>query len=207
LKTIEISAKTVEEAFEAGIKELGVKRDNVKLEIINEPSQGLFKFLSSKNAKIKLTVLKGPEDYIKDFLEKLLHIINIKGNVNFKRENGGILFYNISGKDLGLLIGKRGNTLNALQYLINVILHRQFTSTEDRVIIDIENYREKRRITLEQLAKNLALKAMRTNKEVVLEPMTPQERRIIHLALKNNKHVVTYSYGDDPHRKVIISPR
>ena len=173
MKTIEISAKTVEEAFEAGIKELGVKRDNVKLEIINEPSQGLFKFLSSKNAKIKLTVLKGPEDYIKDFLEKLLHIINIKGNVNFKRENGGILFYNISGKDLGLLIGKRGNTLNALQYLINVILHRQFTSTEDRVIIDIENYREKRRITLEQLAKNLALKAMRTNKEVVLEPMTP----------------------------------
>lgn len=207
MKTIEVSAKTVEEALEEGIKELGVKRDNVSVEIINEPSQGLLKFLGPKNAKIKLTVLKGPEDYIKDFLEKLLHIINIKGNVIFERENGGVLFFNISGKDLGLLIGKRGNTLNALQYLLNVILHRQFAFLESRVIVDIENYREKRKITLEQLAKNLALKAIRTNKEVVLEPMTPQERRIIHIALKNNKHVVTYSYGDDPYRKVIISPR
>ncbi len=207
MKTLEVTAKTVEEALEEGIKELGVKKNNVRVEIINEPSQGLLKFLGSKNAKIKLTVLKEPEEYVKEFLEKLLHIIQLNGKVIVERENDGDLHFNISGKDLGLLIGKRGNTLNALQYLLNVILHRQFALIEGRVIVDIENYREKRKITLEQLAKNLASKVMRTKKEVVLEPMTPQERRIIHIALKNNKHVVTYSHGDDPHRKVIISPR
>ncbi len=207
MKTLEITAKTVEEALEEGVKELGVKKDNVRMEIINEPSQGLLKFLSSKNAKIKLTVLKEPDEYVKDFLEKLLHIIKLNGNIMVERDNEGDLYFNISGKELGLLIGKRGNTLNALQYLSNVILHRQFALTDSRVIVDIENYREKRKVTLEQLAKNLASKVMRTKKEVVLEPMTPQERRIIHIALKNNKHVVTYSYGDDPHRKVIISPR
>ncbi|MGI6328076.1 MAG: RNA-binding cell elongation regulator Jag/EloR [Dethiobacteria bacterium] len=207
MKTLEVTAKTIEEALEEGIKELGVKKNNVRVEIINEPSQGLLKFLSSKNAKIKLTVLKEPEEYVKEILENILHIIKLNGKVIVERESEEELFFNISGKELGLLIGKRGSTLNALQYLMNVILHRQFALAESRVIIDIENYREKRKVTLEQLAKNLASKVMRTKKEVVLEPMTPQERRIIHIALKNNKNVVTYSYGDDPHRKVIISPR
>ena len=173
MKTLEVTAKTVEEALEEGIKELGVKKNNVRVEIINEPSQGLLKFLSSKNAKIKLTVLKEPEEYVKEFLEKLLHIIQLNGKVIVERENDGDLHFNISGKDLGLLIGKRGNTLNALQYLLNVILHRQFALIEGRVIVDIE-ITGKRKITLEQLAKNLASKVMRT-KEVVLEPMTPRK--------------------------------
>ncbi len=208
MNTLEITAKTIEEALEEGIKELGVRKENVRMEVINEPSQGLLKFLSSKNAKIKLTVLREPEEYVKDFLEKILHIIKVNGEVIVAEHgNDEDLYFNINGKELGILIGKRGSTLNALQYLANVILHRQFAFTESRVIVDIENYREKRKVTLEQLAKNLASKVMRTKKEVVLEPMTPQERRIIHLALKNNKHVVTYSYGDDPYRKVIISPR
>jgi spoIIIJ-associated protein len=205
--SLEISAKTVEEALDEGIKKLGVKKENVNLEILNEPSQGLLKFLGSKPAKIRLTVKKEPEEYIKDFLENILRIIGLQGDVLLEANEDDTLSITINGKDLGLLIGKRGNTLNALQYLANVIFHRQFANNKKRILLDVENYRMKRKKTLEELAKNLALKALRTKKEVILEPMTPQERRIIHLALKNNRDVITSSHGEEPYRKVVISPR
>lgn len=207
MRSLEIIAKTVEEALEEGIKQLGVRKENTKIEILTEPSQGLLKFLGSKSAKVKLTVIKEPEEYMTDFLKEILNIIGLEGEVITQKENGDDVCLNIKGKELGLLIGKRGNTLNALQYLSNVILHRQFTLLNGRTIIDIENYRQKRRVTLEQLAKNLAEKALRTNKDVMLEPMTPQDRRIIHLALQDNSDVITYSNGNEPYRKVVISPR
>jgi spoIIIJ-associated protein len=205
--SLEISAKTVEEALDEGIKKLGVKKENIQVEILNEPSQGLLKFLGSKPAKLRLTVIKEPEEFIKEFLQKLLHIIRLEGDVSVEKNEEDDLFLKINGKDLGLLIGKRGNTLNALQYLSNVVFHRQFACNKGRILLDVENYRLKRKKTLEQLAKNLALKALRTKKEVTLEPMTPQERRIIHLALKNNRDVITSSHGEEPYRKVVISPR
>jgi spoIIIJ-associated protein len=204
---LEISAKTVEDALEEGIKKLGVKRENLEVEIISEPPQGLLKFLSSKTAKVKLTIKKQPEDYIVEFLQDILQIIGIEGDVSLENSEEGVFLLKINGKDLGLLIGKRGSTLNALQYLTNIIFHRQFVYNKERVLVDVENYRSRRKKTLEQLAKNLAIKAMRTKKEVTLEPMTPQERRIIHLALKNNRDVITSSYGEEPYRKVVISPR
>ena len=180
----------------------------ISYEILNEPYQGLLKFLGSKPAKVKLSVIKEPEEYMTGFLKDIIHIIGLEGEVISKvEENGEDISLNINGKDLGLLIGKRGNTLNALQYLANVILHRQFSLSGGRTIIDIENYRQKRRVTLEQLAKNLADKAFRTNKDVILEPMNPQDRRIIHLALQNSRDVTTHSHGDEPYRKVVISPR
>lgn len=206
MNSLEVSAKTVEEAMEEGIRQLGVRKENIVVEIINEPPQGLLKFLSSKTAKVRLTVKKQPEEFIIDFLQDILEKIGLQGDITLDNEEGMFLL-KINGKDLGLLIGKRGNTLNALQYLTNIVFHRQFAYNKERVLVDVENYRLRRKRTLEQLAKNLALKAMRTQKEVTLEPMTPQERRIIHLALKNNEDVITSSYGKEPYRKVIISPR
>jgi len=205
--SLEISARTVEEALEEGLKKLGVKRGNVKLEILNGPSQGIFKFLSAKAAKVRITVIKEPAEYMKEFVERIVNIIGLEGEVTIEESPEGDIFLKISGKGMGLLIGKRGNTLNALQYLANVVFHRQFAACSGRVVLDIENYRQKRKKTLEQLAKNLALKALRTKKEVTLEPMTPQERRIIHMALKNYRDVVTSSHGEEPYRKVIITPR
>ncbi len=207
MNTIEVSAKTVEEALEEGLKKLGVKKENVQIETLSEPAQGIFKFISSKQAKLRLTVLKNAEEYVQDFLEKLVHIMGIEGKVNIISNDEGNLHLEITGESLGILIGKRGNTLNAMQYLANVVLYRQFAFQNRRIILDIENYRFKRKKTLENLARNLALKALRTKKEVALEPMNPQERRIIHLALKNNRDVVTSSHGEEPYRKIVISPR
>lgn len=207
MTSVEVSAKTVEEALSEGIKLLGVKKNNVKVEIISEPSQGFLKILGSRAAKVKVSILKEPGEYIKDILNEILHIIGLKGEVIISKEDDENIFLEVRGEKLGLLIGKHGSTLNDLQYLANVMLHRQFDSIKHRVIIDIENYRQKRKRTLEQLAQNLAFKALRMKKEINLEPMTPNERRIIHLALKSNKDVVTYSKGEEPHRKVIISPR
>ena len=114
---------------------------------------------------------------------------------------------NVSGQKMGMLIGKRGQTLNALQYLLNVIYHKKFPEQEGRIILDVEDYRQKREETLRMLAENLAKKVVRMHREVVLEPMTPQERRIIHTALQEHEAVRTYSEGEEPYRKVVIAPR
>ncbi len=207
MTSVEVSAKTVDEALTEGIKMLGVKKTNVKVEIISEPAQGFLKLLSSRTAKVKVSILKEPGEYMRDFVSELLNIIGLKGEVIISKEDDENICLEIKGEKLGLLIGKHGNTLNDLQYLANVLLHRQFETIKRRVIIDIENYRHKRKRTLEQLAQNLAFKALKMKKEINLEPMSPNERRIIHLALKSNRDVITYSKGEEPYRKVIISPR
>jgi len=207
MTSVEVSAKTVEEALAEGLKMLGVKKNNVKVEVITEPSQGFLKIFGASVAKIKVIVINEPGDYVKDFLSNILQLIGIKGEVIINKEDEENIYIEIKGEKLGLLIGKHGNTLNDLQYLTNVMLHRQFESIKKRVIIDMENYRYKRKKTLEKLAMNLAYKALKIKKEINLEPMTPNERRIIHLALKSNKDVTTYSKGEEPYRKVVIAPR
>jgi len=207
MTSVEVSAKTIEEALAEGLKILGVKRNNVNVEVINEPSQGFLKIFGSSTAKIKVSIINGPGEYIKDFLTNILRLIGLEGEVVINKEDDENIHIEIKGEKLGLLIGKHGNTLNDLQYLTNVMLHRQFDTIKKRVIIDMENYRYKRKKTLEKLAQNLAYKALKIKKEINLEPMTPNERRIIHLALKNNKDVTTYSKGEEPYRKVVITPR
>ncbi len=205
--TVEVCARNVEDAVREGVEKLGVKQDNVKVEIINEASQGILKILGAKPAKVKLTVRKKPDEYMKDIFENLMQKMMLNAVVSVKEKEDESICLDIEGKELGVLIGKRGNTLNALQYLANVIYHRQFSFGRGRILVDVENYRKKRKKTLEQLARNLAVKAMNTKSDVTLEPMTAQERRIIHLALKNHKDVITYSQGEEPFRNVVISPR
>lgn len=207
MRSIEISNKSVEEALQEGILQLGVRKDNVKVEVINEASSGLFKILANKPARVKLTVIFEPVELVNNFLQEILRLMGLEGEVSIVKEEEDSINVEISGKHLGVLIGKRGNTLNALQYLCNVVLSRNFTEQRRRVLLDVENYRERREKNLQQLAANMAVKAVRINRELPLEPMTPQERRIIHLALKNSRDVTTYSKGEEPFRKVIIAPR
>jgi len=207
MTVVEVSAKTVEEALAEGIRILGVKKDNAGIEILSEPAHGIMKLLGSREARVKVFVLNEPGDYIKSFITDIIHLIGLYGEAHISKEDDENIYLEIKGEKLGLLIGKHGNTLNELQYLANVMLHRQFETIKKRVVIDMENYRHKRKKTLERLAQNLAVKALKIRKEIILEPMSPGERRIIHLALKSNKDVTTYSKGDEPYRKVVITPR
>lgn len=207
MRSIEVSSKSVEEALQEGIMQLGVRKDNVQVEVLNEASSGLFKLLANKPARVKLTVIHEPVELIQNFLQEILRLIDLEGEVRVVKEEEENIHVEINGKRMGVLIGKRGNTLNALQYLCNVVLSRNFNEHKRRILLDVENYRQRRESNLQQLAENMAGKATRTNREVSLEPMTPQERRIIHLALKNNTDVTTYSKGEEPFRKVVIAPR
>ncbi len=205
MKTVEKTGKTVEEAVESGLEELGIKRENAEIEIISEPSQGFFGLIGTRSAKVKISVKKLPAEFARDFIQELTEKMGLTGvNVKIEKENENIVYLDIVGDNLGILIGKRGQTLNSIQYLTNLVVNRQFNDFS-RIMIDIENYRERREKTLKQLADNLAQKVIRGRRNIVLEPMIPQERRIIHTALQNNPSVSTYSQGDEPFRKVVIT--
>lgn len=205
MKTVEKTGKTVEEAIASGLEEMGIKRENAEIEILSEPSQGLFGFIGTRPAKVKMSVKKLPAEFARDFIQELTEKMGLTGvKVEIEKENEKTIYLDIVGDNLGILIGKRGQTLNSIQYLTNLVVNRQFTDFS-RIMIDIENYRERREKTLKQLADNLAHKVIRGKRNIVLEPMIPQERRIIHTALQNNPSVSTYSQGDEPFRKVVIT--
>lgn len=205
MKTVEKTAKTVEEAVELGIEELGIKRENAEIEILSEPSNGLFGFIGTRSAKVKISMKKLPADFARDFIHELIEKMGLSNvNVEIEKQNENTIYVDIVGDNLGILIGKRGQTLNSMQYLANLVVNRQFNEF-NRVMIDIENYRDRREKTLKQLAENLARKVVKGRRNIVLEPMIPQERRIIHTALQNNSSVSTYSQGDEPFRKVVIT--
>ena len=140
----------------------------------------------------------------KEFLGKVFEAMNMEVSISVEM-NENEMDIELSGKDMGVLIGKRGQTLDSLQYLTSIVVNKG-QKEYIRVKVDTENYRSRRKETLENLAKNLAYKAKRTKNPVSLEPMNPYERRIIHSALQNDKYVTTHSEGEDPFRKVIITP-
>ena len=143
-------------------------------------------------------------DEAKVFLNKVFAAMNMTVDIDIKNTEDEIDI-NLAGDDMGVLIGKRGQTLDSLQYLTSLVVNKG-NKEYIRVKVDTENYRERRKETLENLAKNLAYKVKRTKRPVSLEPMNPYERRIIHSALQNDKYVTTHSEGEDPYRKVVITP-
>ncbi|MGI6097547.1 MAG: RNA-binding cell elongation regulator Jag/EloR [Dethiobacteria bacterium] len=207
MKEIEITAKTVEEAVEIALNKLNIiKRSNADIEVLNEPSSGFLGFFGSRKAQVRVRVKYEPQEYLIELLTKILDCMGYnKAQVRIIESEPEIISVEITGDDLGVLIGRRGQTLNALQYLLNIVLRRQFKGLQKKVLLDIENYRQKREKTLKNLALNLARKVVQKKEQITLEPMTPQERRIIHLALQDNPYVVTCSKGEDPNRKVVIS--
>ena len=199
---IEKKAKTKEEAIELALAELGVSIEEVEIEVIEEGSKG-FLGLGGKDAVVKVSYNPDSEKRAKDFLNKIFEIT--KEDVTVESEiDGEVLKINLSGPDMGIVIGKRGETLDALQHLTSLVVNRGDKSFL-KVSLDAENYREKRNVALEELAGKLANKVMRTGRNQTLEPMNAYERRIIHSALQNHETVTTYSIGQGVNRKVVIA--
>ena len=205
----EFTGKTVEEAITNATIELGTTSDNLEYEVIEKESSGILglgKKPARINAKIK-EVSKNIDETAKEFLDKMFGAMNlvVKMDIAVNNEEKTI-DVNLLGDDMGVLIGKRGQTLDSIQYLLSLVVNK---GTDDyyRVKLDTENYRERRKETLENLARNVAKKAKRIRREVSFEPMNPYERRIIHSALQDDKYVTTRSEGDEPYRHVVVVPK
>jgi len=205
MDSIEKSGKTVEEAIEEALAILNCTRDQVEVEIIEQGSKG-FLGLGSKLAKVLVTKKNNPEKKAKEFLKEVTMLMGLSVDIETELDDEKHLNMDLKGNSLGVLIGKRGQTLDSLQYLINLVVNKG-DAPYVSVTLDTENYRQKRKETLENLAFNLAKKAKSSRRNVILEPMNPYERRIIHAALQNDRYVTTYSQGEEPYRNVVISPK
>ncbi|MGE4271849.1 MAG: RNA-binding cell elongation regulator Jag/EloR [Desulfitobacterium sp.] len=205
MRFAEKTGKTVDEAISACLAELGVDRDRVKIEVLEEPTKkGLFGLLGTTQAKVRVTYEDSPGEIASVFLKDVCQSMGVNAEFNWSQTTGQHWLVNITGEELGILIGRRGDTLEALQYLTNLAVSKQL-SEKVRIIVDVEGYRQRREETLVRLAKRLSDKVKRTGTRVVLEPMNPHERRIIHTALQEETHISTFSEGEEPNRKVVIS--
>ena len=230
---IEFTGKTVDDAITEACQKFTITSDRLEYEVVEKGTAGIFGF-AAKPAVIKARVFDPnapkeedtkkeekkenkeektskktdtevvPAADPKEFLNKVFAAMNMEVSVSVEM-NENEMNIDLSGEDMGVLIGKRGQTLDSLQYLTSIVVNKG-QKEYIRVKVDTENYRSRRKETLENLAKNLAYKAKRTKNPVSLEPMNPYERRIIHSALQNDKYVTTHSEGEDPYRKVIITP-
>lgn len=205
LTEVEKTGKTIEEALKSAVAELAVPEDRVTYEILEMPSKGFLGIIGNKPARIKVTVKKlAPVDVAVNFLEDLFKAMDM--NVTLTRQEAADSYaFDLAGDDLGVLIGKHGQTLDALQYLTNLAANQDLSQDKVRILLDIENYRKRREETLCRLAKRLADKVKRGGDKIVLEPMSRHERKIIHTALQDDNRVITYSDGDEPYRKVVIA--
>ena len=205
MEYIEVSAKTVNEAITEACTKLGITSDKLDYQVIDEGSAG-FLGIGSKPAVIKAGVKQlSVDENVKTFLNNVFAAMNMTVVVDVKYDEAEKnMDIELSGDEMGVLIGKRGQTLDSLQYLVSLVANKD---SEDyiRVKVDTENYRERRKETLENLAKNIAYKVKRTRRPVSLEPMNPYERRIIHSALQNDRYVTTHSEGEEPYRKVVVT--
>ncbi len=200
--TVEKTAKTVEEALRLALIELEAKEEEVVVDVLEEPKKALLGLIGGKEARVKVTLKEDADRRAKQFLADVFGKMNIEGTVEAKMD-GKDLYVNVEGSDMAVLIGRRGQTLDSLQYLVSLVVNKD-RDDYIRVVLDTENYRDKRKETLEKLANRLAYKARKMRKDIILEPMNPYERRIIHSALQGNPYVSTRSEGEEPYRKVII---
>jgi len=203
VKTLEITGKNVEEAIEKALIQLDTTKDKVEIEVIEKGCKGFLNILGTKLAKIKVTLKKDFQKEAREFLENVLKSMNIEATIDIK-ETEDNLYINLNGNDMGILIGYRGETLDALQYLVSLSVNKGMEEGYKRITLDTEGYRKKREETLIRLADKLAKKVKNYGKTVKLEPMNPYERRIIHSELQDNPYVKTYSEGDEPFRRVVI---
>jgi len=232
LKKVVAVGKTVDDAIRNGLVQLGATVDQVRVRILEQPSKGLFGLIGSRDAKVELELIVAdvaaaeaedkakqgadqapltqspvqPVDSLDEtfrFLNDVFEAMHIRVEMT-KNQDSDHITINLSGDEIGILIGRRGQTLDALQYLTNIV-HNRHSKSHTKIILDAENFRDRRRQTLEELSERLARKVVKTRKEVVLEPMSPLERKIIHSALQDHRYVKTYSKGEDPNRRVVIA--
>ncbi|WP_027964579.1 RNA-binding cell elongation regulator Jag/EloR [Halalkalibacillus halophilus] len=205
MREITASGQTVEEAKENALKQLNLNEEQVIVDVIDEGKRGILGMFGSKRAYVKVTEKEDALQTGKTYLLDVAHEMGIENiDIEVSQQEQEMKF-DFVGDKLGMLIGKRGQTINALQYLTNLVVNKN-QETYFTVVVDAENYRQRRQDTLENLANNLAKKATRLNQEVKIEPMPSFERKVIHTALHDHSEVSTYSDGRDPHRRVVIKP-
>lgn len=206
MEMITVTAKTVDDAIIQASVQLGVSSDKLQYEVVEKGSTGLLGgLIGSKPAVIRARKVDSIDDKACEFLNSVFHAMGISVEIDTKlNEEDKELEVNLSGDEMGILIGKRGQTLDSLQYLLSLVVNKE-SNDYLRVKLDTENYRERRKETLETLAKNIAYKVKRTRRSVSLEPMNPYERRIIHSALQSDPAVSTHSEGEEPYRRVVVT--
>ena len=204
MKQVTATGQTVEEAVKSALAQLQTSKDRTDIDIIDEGKKGIFGIFGSRPAVVKVTVIIDPIEEAKKFLTQVSEQMGAPAEIEIKREGKHVHFI-MTGEKIALLIGKRGQTLNSLQYLTQLVINR-FSNQYLTVILDAEDYRKRRNETLVQLAHRLAGKALKSGKDVTLEPMPSYERKVIHAALSDNKRVKTFSDGSEPHRFIVISP-
>ncbi|MCT4662540.1 MAG: protein jag [Tissierellales bacterium] len=205
MKSIVKTGKTIEEAVEAALAELGATKEDVSIHVLEEPTKGFLGIIGNKEAKVQIDVDKSPEVLADKFLREVVGKMGIVAVPEMSRE-GEYLKIDLVGEnkhDMGLIIGKRGATLDSIQYLTSIVVNAKREGYV-KILLDTENYRERRKETLESLAQKMASKAKRTGRNIKLEPMNPYERRIIHSALQGHDAVTTHSIGEGEYRRVVI---
>ncbi len=206
MKKIVASGKTIEDAVRAGLEQLQVTENRVTTTVLEHPSKGFLGLFGAKEAKVELELIPDPLEEAEQFIREVSAAMGLQVEIGRKQSREGTLLAVSGSGDLGMLIGRRGQTLDALQYLVNIVANR-YASSHLRIVLDAEDFRERRRKTLEDLSDRLAGRVIRTRKEVVLEPMAPHERKVIHSQLQNHPKVKTFSRGDEPNRRVVITLR
>ena len=211
INSLELRSKSQEEAIQKAIEQLNVNKEDIediKVEVIEEPSKGFLGFIGAKDGLYRITLIEKQIeikeiDIAKEFIETMLHNAKINADVIATQEEN-LIKINIKGKEATCLIGRRGETLDAVQFLTGLALNKINKDSHCRVLVDIENYREKREQSLIRYANKVAREVAKTKKTKKLDYMNPYERRIVHSALQNDKYVITYSEGTDPYRRLVI---
>lgn len=202
-RIIEIKSKNQEEAIKKALEQLKVNESDLEIEVLEQPTKGFLGLIGSKEGTYKFTVKETEIDIAKNFVENILKNSNVEAIVKVKQDNN-LIKVNIEGNDAACLIGRRGETLDSIQFLTGLALNKINKESDFRVLVDIENYRSKREDSLVRYANKMAREVAKTKKTKKLDYMNPYERRIVHSALQNDKYVTTYSEGTDPYRRLVI---
>lgn len=204
MKQVTATAQTVDEAVESAIKQLNASEDMIEVQVVDEGKKGFLGLFGTRPAIVKVILKQDPLAEAKRFIEDIAEQMGAPVQVTLKKE-GKLVIFELSGEKIAMLIGKRGQTLNSLQYLTQLVANKH-SEQYLTVMLDAEDYRSRRTQTLTQLAEKMASKALYTKKEVPLEPMPSYERKVIHSALMNRKNIKTYSAGAEPNRYIVIAP-
>ncbi|HHV38369.1 MAG TPA: protein jag [Tepidimicrobium sp.] len=201
-------SKTVDEAVKVALEELDATERDIHVEVLEEPSRGLFGLIGGKDATVKVTVVNDPVEKAQKFIDDLLSYMNINGSCSIEKKGLclNIDIIDVNSSDMGIIIGKRGNTLDAIQFLTSLTVNRD-RDEYIKVLIDVKGYRKRREETLIRLANRMGKKAKYSDRPIKLEPMNPYERRIIHSALQYKDGINTYSEGEEPYRRVVIQAK
>lgn len=203
MNSLEKTGRTVEEAIQSACQELGVRREEVDVEVLEEPSRGFLGILGTRAARVRVTVRPHKVELAKEFVSGLLANMGLKASLEV-RGQGESRTIDIIGRDLGILIGRRGDTLKHVEFLTNMACAKGSGDVK-RIVVDVGGYRKRREQRLEEMARNVARRVERTGKSVALEPMDARDRRIIHMALQKNSRVMSHSEGEEPFRRVVVS--